>query len=471
MKTRLGLWLTVIATALAASACDWVDSTGIQGTHVPVTEVFLDDALVEGVMVLAEKTDSRVTVNRDSAAAIEQSYSWGTDPVDQGKLANCASFGGFDAALAADSLAEACTASARCSLDFEPVESDDGITDFSLRVPELKASVGLVYEVTTTDSQGRADTSNVTLCLLAINEAPVANDDTFAVLEGQRTTFRANGVNLLSNDQDDVDVSNTEFRILPEPYVAPLYAAFFELGEDGSFTYESSLTGLLSDTIDNFEYTLTDGVHESHGLATIRIVSSNQAPEQIDQIPLLVATVDEPFLENLALYFIDPEEGALAYSLGSEAALPSDGTLELDSEGLLSGTPDEDDVGTYVLTLVVDDGGQSIESVVTLQVDPAPLVPENSAPEYIEDTVFDQTILLGRSIRPIVPVFIDPDGDALTYAIVGNSDLPKGVEIDEDTGVVSGRPVSRTWVRKLSIEATDPAGATAVSELFYIRVK
>jgi len=89
----------------------------------------------------------------------------------------------------------------------------------------------------------------------------------------------------------------------------------------------------------------------------------------------------------------------------------------------------------------------------------------------VEDTVFNQIILLGRSIRPVIPEFIDPDGDTLTYAIAGNGELPDGVEIDEDTGIVSGTPTEEVNVRNLRIEATDPSGETAVSDAFYIWVR
>ncbi|NND93011.1 MAG: hypothetical protein HKN42_19295 [Granulosicoccus sp.] len=471
MKTPTGFWLTAISSCLFVSGCDWVDSTGTQGAGVPVTEVFLDDAPVGGAIALNEKSVARITASRDTSASTEQTFAWSESALDQGNLANCQNLSNYNPTLAADSLAAACTDPAQCSLNFERVDTEDGVAEFQLLAPSLKAPVGVRYGLTVTDSAERVNTRDFDFCLLSINEAPLANDDTFVVLEGDREYFGPDELNLLSNDHDDDDVSNTEFRILPTLAKLPTKAAFFEIDEDGTFTYESSLEGILTDEFDSFDYQLSDGVHVSTATVTIRIVASNQAPELLDEIPPLTAVAGEPFLENLALYFSDPEGGTLSFSLANAAVLPDDGTLALDEEGVLSGTPDDDDVGSYVLTLIASDGGRNAQAIINLQVEAAPLVPENSPPEYIEDSVFDQIILLGRFIRPIIPEFVDPDGDLLTYAIIGRSSLPAGVEIDEDTGVVSGRPLARTWVRELRIEATDPSGATAVSDTFYIRVR
>jgi len=471
MKTTASLSVSMVGTCLLLSACNWVDSAGSQGVEVPVTEIFLDDTPVGSGTLLTEKTIGHFTTSRLITASVEQTFTWSEAPLEQGNLPSCADFPDFNTELAVSSLAEACTDSEQCSLNFEQIETEDDAAEFNLLVPELKAPVGVRYQLTVTDDDGRVNDTEFEICLVAINEAPVAVNDTFVVLEGEREVFAANELNLLTNDSDDVDVSNTEYRILPEPLEGPESAAFFELGEDGSFTYESSLSGIRTDQFDSFVYQLSDGVHLSTATATIRVVAINQAPELLDAIPELTVTEGEELLENLNLYFSDPEESELVFSLAADTPLPDDGTLELSEDGVLSGIPDEDDVGSHVLTLIVSDGSASVEATVTLLIEAAPVVAENSAPVFVEDTVFNQIILLGRSIRPVIPEFTDPDGDTLTYAIAGSSILPDGVEIDEDTGIVSGLPTEVTNVRNLRIEATDPFGETAVSDVFYIRVR
>lgn len=452
-------------------ACDWVDSTGSQGAEQPVTEVFIDDALVSGPIELREQVSTRIVPSRITEIAIDQTFTWSDAPVEQGKLDVCANVNGFDMAIAADSLLDACTDPTQCEFEFLRQSTEDGATEFSLQAPVLKASVGLKYALTVEDSDGRTSTDELDFCLTAINDEPIANDDTYVVIEGTRLVVGAGDDNLLSNDSDDIDVSNTEFRIQPVPSIAPMHAAFFELNPDGSFSYESTLTDIRADQLDSFEYELSDGVYISKAQVTLRVVTSNQAPELIDDIPVLMATEGDAFIENLALYFVDPEDNDLTFSFSEDDELPSDGSLLLSEDGLFSGIPGEDDVGSYVLTLIASDGGRETEALVTLEIDAAPVVPLNNPPVYEEDTVFDQIILLGRSIRPIEPVFIDPDGDELTYNVIGTSSLPEGVEIDEDTGEISGEPTRRTWVRNLRVEATDPFGASDISEPFFIRVR
>ncbi|MFK7852925.1 MAG: Ig-like domain-containing protein [Granulosicoccus sp.] len=456
---------------LFLGACDWVDSTGNQGAEQPVTEVFIDDALVSGPIAIGEQGLTRIVPSRITEIAVDQTFTWSDAPIEQGKLDVCANVNGFDMAIAADSLLDACTDPTQCEFEFLQQNTEDGATEFSLQAPVLKASVGLKYGLTVEDEDGRSSTEELDFCLTAFNEEPVANDDTYVVIEGTRLVVGAGDNSLLSNDSDDIDVSNTEFRIQPVPSIEPMHAAFFELNPDGSFSYESSLTGIRADQLDSFEYELSDGVYISKAQVTLRVVTSNQAPELIDDIPVLMATEGDAFIENLALYFVDPEDNDLTFSFAEDDELPSDGSLLLSEDGLFSGIPGEDDVGSYSLTLIASDGGRETEAVVTLEIDAAPVVPLNNPPEYEEDSVFDQIILLGRTIRPIEPVFIDPDGDELTYSVIGTSSLPTGVEIDEETGVISGEPTRRTWVRNLRVEATDPFGDSDISEPFFIRVR
>ena len=470
MKTRIGVWPLLALLCPLIVACNWVDSTGSQGA-VTRTEVFLDDTPVGSAVVLNENTQVPVSTSRSLSTNDEQTFSWNQLPLAQGALAACASQGGFNAEFAVNDLNNACSDSSNCSVSFEPLATTDGFAKFLLRSPELKASLAIRYELTVEGSSGIIDTQEYDFCFVAINEAPDASDDTFVIREGMREVISINSTNLLSNDSDDIDDSDMELRILTQPTIAPTRHSFFELGDDGSFFYESSLEGILSDQIDTFEYALTDGVFTSTARVTLRIVANNQAPNQLDEIPFLTAVVGEAFAENLSLYFIDPEEGQLSYSFATGGSLPVVSGLSLLANGVLSGTPFLQDIGSYQLQLLVSDGGREIETPITLEIVESSVAEGNTAPEYVDDTVFDQILFLGAPIRSVAPEFEDIDEDELEFSIAGTGDLPDGVAINSETGVVSGRPLARTWVRDIRVVATDPFGATAVSDSFYIRVR
>lgn len=456
--------------SIALSACDWVDSTGSQGSQTFQTEVFLDDTPVGNAIDITENVMVKITTSRDTTATDDQIYSWSAAPLAQGNLDTCAAISGFNPDLAVNSLEAACTVASNCLFEFLPSETTDGVAEFSLEVPQLKASVGLRYSLTVTDTSDRLDTRELDFCLVAINEAPVAVDDTFAVLEGTQRFVSTNEINLLSNDSDDIDDSNTEYRILPQPIVAPRFAQVFELGPDGSFTYESNLHDLDVDTFDTFEYALSDGLHTSSAIATIRVVVANQAPQQLADIPILTAVEGDLFIANLAQFFEDPEGGDLEFYFSNEDDFPGSGSLGFSADGVLAGVPDERDVGIHELILAVSDGSRVTEVQITIDVEAAPDVPNNAAPEYI-DGVFNQSITLRRFILAMRAEFEDTDGDELTYSMAGTSELPLGVTLDVSTGVISGRPAERVWVRDLRVMATDPSGASAESEAFYIRVR
>ena len=471
MKTRTGVLLSTAWLCLSLSACDWVDSTGTQSSVPSRTEVFLDDTPIGSANAINEKTLVEISANRNAEAADGTTYSWSDSPIDQGDLANCAGFSGFDLNIAAGSLEAACSTDAVCSVAFEPDEDSVSGADFTFLAPELKASVGLRYALTTTTAAGSSSIREYDFCLIAINEAPDANDDTFVVREGVRETFPTAGINLLSNDTDDEDVSNKALTVNPVAAVPPQNAAFFELGTDGSFTYESELEDILTDQFDSFEYEVTDGVFTSTARVSLRVVARNQAPQQIDEIPNLNAALGVMFVENLSLYFSDPEQGDLSFTLAPGFDLPEGSGISLQSDGVLSGIPVLVDVGSYTLKLLTSDGGQEIESLFVLTVSGVAAGSRNSIPEYVEGSVADRTLFLGAALSPITPEFTDDDDDTLTYSMSGGAQLPAGVTIDDETGVISGRPLARTWVRDLRVIATDPLGFSAISESFFIRVR
>lgn len=462
----------VIATTLAISGCDWVDSAGIQGGTPSVTEVLLDDTQAGDVNVLNEEFLARISTSRTTEAGLAQSFSWSEEPLEQGNLPACAQENGFNPDLAADTLAGACKTSTDCSFTFNTLDTDpeSGIAEFSLLIPALDRPVGVTYQLNVEDSNGSSSNREFSFCLIAINEAPIANDDSFVVTEGVALNVTPATTNLLSNDTDDTDASNTEFAISPEPVAGPDNAAFFELGTDGSFTYRSKLSELQEDQSDTFEYQLSDGLFTSTAQVTIRVVAANLPPRLLAPIPALSAVEGELISVDIAPSIIDPENGTLLFSLSALTPLSSDTGLALSPLGVLEGIPTEDDIGVYELNILVSDGGLSTEVPLTLEVEAAPVVVANSAPVFVTGSVSNRTLSLGLAMVPIRPEFTDADADTLTYSMAEIGSLPTGTSINIRTGVISGRPRITGSYTGLQVRATDPSGDFANSTLFTMTV-
>ena len=483
-RNKLPAAVCILLTGVLPAGCDWVDSAGSQGaSSTPTTSIFLDDTPVGDAIVINEQSDALILASRDNSAGESLTYTWSTEPSAQGALPACIDQNGFNQELAADSLQQACAAGSDCEVEFVQVtasEDTDADTDadvpstaaeFRFETPALDASVGLTYTLTVEEANGLSTSSDYTFCLIAINEAPEALDDSFVVEEGSVLNVTADSINLLSNDSDDTDVSNTQFSVLPEALREPEFAAFFELGTDGSFTYQSSLSGLRVDQFDRFDYELTDGVFTTNASVTIRIVASNQPPEQTAVLPVLEATEDEPFSVDLSTVFSDPEDSELMFSLAAATPLATGSGLELDATGVLSGTPTDADVGTNALSIEVSDGSATIMANVFVAVEPAEVVfVPNTAPEFVAGSVFSQTVRVGSAITPIRAEFTDTADDTLTYSIGGTQLLPAGVTLNSITGVISGRPLVNGTFRALRVIATDSLGETARSTPFNLTV-
>ena len=335
-----------------------------------------------------------------------------------------------------------------------------------LRLPRLKAPVGVRRELTVTTASGQVTTNAYDFCLISINEAPEAIDDGLYVLsEGETLIVPGDDPrSLLANDLDDEDAANRPLAIDPAPRRAPTSSSAFSLESDGGFSYTAREGGIIDFLSDSFDYTVSDGSNTSVATARLRIDAGNGAPFVRSDLPALEATAGDPFEFDLSDFFADPEDDPLSFSASGDE-LPPSGSLALSPSGVLAGTPIEDDVGDYLLTVLVDDGrARETRAPIPLTVSAAP----NAPPEYVDGTIDDVLVRVGRSIEPQTPVFVDPDGDLLVFELVGT--VPNGIALDPDTGTLSGRPRQRGLYRDLFVLATDPDGESASSETFTLRV-
>ncbi len=547
--------LLAIAPLSLLAACGWVDNTGRDANAAPVTQISFADGQQLDASSLDERASMVIKVSGSDVDGEVNSYAWSEQPVEQGALQQCAGEPDFDMALAADSLAAACGSNPDCRVTIDALNNETNDNDFLVSAPVLAAPVGVTYELTATDNEGGTGKQRSTFCLIAINEAPDVNDDSFDILEGTTRTVTTSERNLLTNDAAHEHVSNQSLRVLTEPEVAPRLATSFSLGTDGSFTYEAALISDRSAAFaeDTFEYAVTDGIYENAtATVTIRILAQNDPPSQLERMPTQTAVAGVDFESDLSVYFEDPEGTELSYAI-VDGSLPSSGGLTLSATGQLTGTATVFDEGSYPITISVSDGSERIESdVMVVVADNLPVAaqsielqplelgdtlsldvsdyftdPESQILIYTVGTTYrnasldmdeltgvlsatftvegryavdvladdgvntptsirfvidvtsaneapvfrgqisDKTVNIGNPIDAVVGVFFDPNGDDLTYTVIGT--LPDGLSIS-DTGVLSGIPTQTGSFRNIRIVASDPFSEFARSNPFAINV-
>ena len=200
-------------------------------------------------------------------------------------------------------------------------------------------------------SDGTAtDTIQVDVTIEPINDAPVANDDSYIVAEGQTFTVEA-ASGLLSNDSG-VDGDTLSVVVVSDPSNGSL-----SLNADGSFTYVHDGT---ETTGDSFTYEVSDANSDTaQAMVTITISLINDAPVITGQNPLNT-----------------PEETALTITLNEltvtdpDNTYPDDFTLTVQDGTNYSRagntiTPSVDFNGTLTVPVTVNDGTTG----VTLQWD------------------------------------------------------------------------------------------------------
>ena len=183
------------------------------------------------------------------------------------------------------------------------VINQDGNIEFT---PAANFNGTASFEYIVTDGMDDA-TGLVSVEVNPVNNAPLAIEDIFTINEDSAVTISVS--DLLSNDSD-VEGDSLSFSGINNSVNGTAV-----LNEDGDivFTPDADFNGTAS-----FEYSVTDGMLTSTGLAQIDVAAVNDAPILSKVIPdLIVDKNGANSVINLADYFEDFEDGDnLAYSLG-----------------------------------------------------------------------------------------------------------------------------------------------------------
>ncbi|MFD1606069.1 Ig-like domain-containing protein, partial [Flavobacterium artemisiae] len=180
------------------------------------------------------------------------------------------------------------------------------------------------------DGTADSNTATVTITVTPVNDAPVASNDSYTVLEGGTLTVTAAN-SILSNDTD------AENNPLTAVLVTGPSHGTLTLNSNGTFTYthDGSET-----TTDNFTYRANDGTANSNtATVTITVTPVNDAPvASNDSYTVLEGgTLTVTAANSILSNDTDAENNPLTAILVSS---PSHGTLTLNSNGTFTYTHD-----------------------------------------------------------------------------------------------------------------------------------
>ena len=295
------------------------------------------------------------------------------------------------------------------------------------------------------DGEGGVDVAEVTVQVGAVNDAPVAVNDSVATAEDTPIT-----IPVRSNDSD---VDGDPLTVSVD--TPPTHGTVTVDANTGNpvYTPDTDFTGT-----DTFTYSVSDGLGGTDtATVTVSVDPVNDAPVATET-PAPQSGLDGTSLRPLdaGSLFSDVDGDALQFT---SPDLPAWMRLDADT-GTLSGTPPADasqtDGGDYTVTVIATDpSGQSAQVQLAYAIsNPAPTVDAQTP---------DRALVDGQAVS-IPTAFSDPDGDTLTYSATG---LPAGLAVISTTGEIVGTlDASASQVNggvySVTVTADDGEGGTAV---------
>ncbi|MDT8896990.1 Ig-like domain-containing protein [Thermanaerothrix sp. 4228-RoL] len=295
-------------------------------------------------------------------------------------------------------------------LTYTPDENFFGLDSFTFKV---------------NDGQLDSEVATVSITVTAVNDAPIATNDTYMMDEDAVLNILAPGV--LSNDQD------VEGDVLSVELVNNVSHGGLTLNTTGGFTYTPIANYYGTDS---FIYRAYDGqLYSNVAVATITINNLNDPPLALDDS----YTIAEDTLLNIPAPGIlsndtDPEGRSLSASKVSD---PTHGSLILNSNGEFTYSPASNYYGPDSFTYVANDG-QLSSNVATVNIT---VTPVNDAPVANSQT---KTVAEDGS-TVIVLTGADVDEDALTFTVV----------TQPAHGTLSGLPPSLTYTPNPDYSGSD----------------
>lgn len=254
------------------------------------------------------------------------------------------------------------------------------------------------YQICDGQIPNLCDTAEVFITIFAVNDAPLAVDDTNSTTQDTPV----NGT-VLPNDSD-IENNNLTVNSIP---VQPPQNGSLTLNPDGTYTYSPD-PGF--DDVDTFQYEVCDDGIPSlcdTAIVTISVGGVNDPPIAMDD--QITTEEDMPINGSVLSNDNDPENDNLMVN-STPVVEPENGSLVLNPDGTFSYTPDPDFEGTDMFQYeVCDDGIPSLCDTASVLIT---VTPNNDAPIAREDSYVgseDQPL-----IENVLPNDSDPDNDNIT---------------------------------------------------------
>jgi VCBS repeat-containing protein len=258
------------------------------------------------------------------------------------------------------------------------------------------------FTYTVSDGNGGTDTGLVTITVTAVNDPPVADDDSFSVAEDGTLAVPA-GTGVLAGDTD-IDGGALSAGSPGAPSSGSV-----TLNADGSFTYTPDADYVGTDS---FTYEVGDGNGGTDtGLVTITVGPNLNDDPVADDDSYSVAedgTLTVAVVSGVLVGDSDADGGSLTVTSNTAAA---NGALTVNANGSLTYSPNADFNGSETFTYQVSDGNGGLDTgSVTITVTPVGDPPAAGA-----DTAYVEA---GAGVAVAVTANdTDPDGDALSVTL------------------------------------------------------
>ncbi len=241
--------------------------------------------------------------------------------------------------------------------------------------------------------------ATVTITINAVNDAPVANEDSYTTTEDTALTINLPGV--LSNDTDSNSTNLTAAKV-----TNPAHGTV-TLNPNGSLTYTptSNWNGA-----DSFTYKASDGALDSNvATVTIAVTPVNDAPVAASDS----YSTDRDISLNISAPGVLHNDSDIdsANLTAIQMSNPAHGTATLNANGSFSYTPATGYSGSDNFTYQANDGSLS-SNVATISI----TVTGANRPPVAADDAFatDEDTSLTITAPGVLSTDSDSDGDALT---------------------------------------------------------